>query len=284
MDDGEPAFPTDALEDIMYLSRSSNRVRILDALTDAAATRQELQAQTGTSRTTLDRIVNELEDRGWAERTTDGDYVATPVGKRLMEQFEPYLESVEAIRRLGPAVEWLPDDESGVDLRHFSDAEVRHPAGGDPVETVEFMVELVGDASEFRALTHLVPPDSLLQAIRDRVVSGQLRVEAVSSEPDTNFPSDRTSRRRWWRDILEAGSGLYLCDGPIPCNLWVIGETVLIKRSRPGDIDDSYGTPIVSDDAAVRSWAHDLIDRYQAEATRIDESVLSPPAASGDDS
>lgn len=55
--------PIEALEDIAYLLRSPNRVRILDALTRDPYSRRELGEQTGTSRTTLDRIVNELEER-----------------------------------------------------------------------------------------------------------------------------------------------------------------------------------------------------------------------------
>jgi predicted transcriptional regulator len=115
----------------------------------------------------------------------------------------------------------------------------------------------------------------LLQAIRDGVVSGRLTLQAVSSQEHTNFPTEQSSRRTLWRDILETDADIYLCEGPIPCNLWIIDETVLIKKSRPGSIDDSYGAPIVSTDSTVRSWARDLIDRYQNNATRIDVSILA---------
>jgi hypothetical protein len=63
---------TEALEDIAYLCRSANRVTILDALTEGPYSRRELANQTDASRTTLDRIVNELEERRWVERTTEG--------------------------------------------------------------------------------------------------------------------------------------------------------------------------------------------------------------------
>jgi len=268
-------IPLDALEDVGYLSRSANRVVILDALTDGAASRRELAEVTGVPRTTLDRIVNELDDRGWAERTTDGDYVATPAGTHLMQQFSPFLDAVEALQRLGEAVEWLPDEELDIGLEHFRDASVRRPEMGDPVDGVEYMTRLVRDASEFRTLTHLVPPTSLLRALSEGVVSSRLSLEAVSSQTDTNFPSEQPDRRQLWRDMLEADADLYLCEGPVPCNLWIIDETVLIKKSRPGSIDESYGAPIVSTDGTVRSWAHDLIDRYRSDATRIDESVLA---------
>ena len=272
MTSGANRIPGDALEDVAYLSRSANRVEILDALTDRPRTRRELTEQVGASRTTLDRIVNELEDRGWAERTTDGEYVSTPTGTQLIREFRPFLESVEAIRRLDIAVEWLPVDELNIGLRHFSDATVRWPEQDDPAETIDLMNQLVREASRFRILTHLKPPASLLRETRDGVVSGRLTLEAVSTDSAPGYRGvQQSDRRELLREILEAGGQLYRCDGPIPCNLWIIDETVLIKKSRPGPIDASYGAPIVSENSAVRSWAEDLIDRYIAEADRIDE-------------
>jgi predicted transcriptional regulator len=275
MEGREQTIPIEALEDIGYISRSVNRVVILDALTEGAYSRRELTEVTGVSRTTLDRIVNELDERGWATRTTDGEYVSTTAGTHFMREFRPFIDAVEALRQLGEAVEWLPDDELELGLQHFRDANVRRPEKDDPVETVEYMERLVRDASEFRTLTHLVPPTSLLQAMRDGVVTGRLTLEAVSSQKDSKFPSEQPHRRNLWEEILQAGAALYFCEGPIPCNLWVIGETVLIKKSGPKPIDESYGVPIVSTNSSVRSWAHDLIDQYRSEATRIDDSIVA---------
>lgn len=143
----ETTIPIGALEDVEYLSRSANRVVILDALTRGPSARRELAEVTGVSRTTLDRIVNELESRGWAERTPEGTYTATPAGSHLMQQFRPFLDAVEALRQLDEAVAWLPEDELDVGLEHFSDAVVRRPQDGDPVEGVEYMTGLVRDAA-----------------------------------------------------------------------------------------------------------------------------------------
>ncbi len=278
MGNEEREISIDALEHIDYLSRSPNRVVILDALTEGPSSRRELEEVTGVSRTTLDRIINELESRGWAERTTDGTYGATSTGVHLMRQFRPFLDSVEALEQLEGAVEWLPCDELEIGLEHFDNASIRRPVAGDPVDGVEYMTRLVRDASEFRTLTHLVPPNSLLRALRDGVVSDRLTVEAVSSQEDT---TDQSSRKQLWRDMVEAGAEFYRCAGPLPCNLWIIDETVLIKQSRPGSIEESYGAPIVVTDSTVRSWAHDLIDRYRADAARIDAEIFTGSVESG---
>ena len=271
------ALPTEALEDVAYLSRSPNRVAILRALVEGPTTRREIAETTETSRTTLDRIVNELEERGWAERTSDGSYVATASGSHLMRQFDPFLESIEGLRRLGEAVAWLPTEELDIDLSHFADAEVRRPRGNDPVDTVEFMTELVQNASSFRALTHLVPPEPLSRAMRDRVVSGKLRTEGVMTADSFAYIAANQERRQRWRESIEAGSTAYQYDGPIPCNVWIADDLVLIKQSGPEAMDESYGVPIVTQNDTVRAWAADLIEQYRADAVELDADFFAEP-------
>lgn len=278
MNGPEGSIPAEALDDVAYLSRSANRVAILDALARGPATRREVAEETGVSRTTLDRIVNELEDRGWAVRTTDGDYVTTPSGEHLMAQVRPFLDSVEAIRRLGEAVTWLPSAELTVGLQHFSDAVVRRPEQNDPMETVDYFTELVQQTTEFRVLAHLAPPGPLSGALRDCITAGRLDAEFALTDGLVSFLGEQAERRRRWREMLGSGADLYRTEGPIPCNLWIFDDLVLIKKSGPEPIDESYGVPIESEDETVRSWAHDLIDRHRADATRVDVDAFAEEA------
>lgn len=269
MSSEDSEISTEALEDIAYLCRSANRVLILDALTEGPYSRRELANQTDASRTTLDRIVNELEERRWAERTTEGTYVATAHGKHLMRRFRPFIGSVEALQRLDEAITWLPIDELSVSLEHFRDAVVRRPESDDPVETIDFMNDLLGNASEFRVLAHLAPPEPLGETLHDQVVSGQMTMDGVITDNLFNYLCGSPERADRWRALIDAGTELHLHEGPIPCNLWIFDETILIKKSGPEPIDESYGVPIVSNNSAVRSWAHDLIDDRKDSARRI---------------
>lgn len=271
--------PEGALADVDYLSRSANRVAILDALADGPATRRALAERTDVSRATLDRIVNELEDRDWAERTVDGEYVATAAGTHVVRAFRPFVESVAAVDRLGEAVAWLPTDELDVGLHEFSDATVRRPTNDDPTEAVEFMTGLLREASEFRTLSHLIPPGSFERALHEQVVAGALAVEAVGTDDVIGYFRANPDRRDRWGDILDRGGAVFYCESPLPCNLLIFDETVLIKRSDPGPINDSYGVPIVSENEAVLSWAHDLIDRYRDDAVRVDAETLAGSGA-----
>lgn len=270
MSDGENNLPTEALEDIAYFSRSPNRVAILDALTEGSHPRKELVELTGVSRTTVDRIVNELKEKGWAERTANGTYVTTVRGTHFVRRFRPFLESVEALHRLDDAVTWLPIDELSIGLEHFNDAVVRGPETADPVETIDFMNDLLATASEFRVLAHLAPPEPLGETMCDSVVSGQMTMDGVITETLFSYLTANPERAARWKTVVENGATLHLHEGPIPCNLWIFDETVLIKKSGPEPIDDSYGSPIVSENSTVRSWAHNLIDDWLADTTHIE--------------
>lgn len=273
---------TEALDAVAYLARSENRVRLLDVLSEGAFTRGALTDRTPASRTSVDRIVNEFQERGWAERSAAGTYVTTAKGEQLMRRFRPFIESVTALQRLGDAVEWLPLRELSIGLEHFTDAVVWEPAT-DPVETVEFMCDLVRDASRFRVLADLVPPEQLEVIIADRVDAEQLTMDGVTTDQVLHHIGSRSGRAHRWRAMIEAGANIVRHDEPLPCNLWIIDGTVLIKKSSPEPIDQSYGVPIVSQDPTVLDWAHGLIDEWLATGAPIElESLREDSAASSD--
>lgn len=280
MADQRIVVPTDALEDAAYLSRSENRVEILDAVASGPHTRRELSEMTGVSRATLSRIMNELEDRSWTERTSGGDYVATPTGEHVAAQFVPFVESLEAIRRLGEAVDWLPIDELSIGLHHFSDAVVKRSDHDDPMEIIDFFTNLIRDANEFQVLTQFTPPEAFAESMRDGLVTGRLTGTYVITEGVIEYLRGHPERRARWRDCLGAGATVYQYDDHLPCNLWIIDDTVIIKKGGPESTQRSYGVPIISENETVQEWAAELIKTYRAEATPISIDVFADdPAA-----
>ena len=71
--------PEPALEEIEFLARSHNRVRVLDALTDGPLGRYELEDATGVARATLGRILDDFAERGWVTEA-DRTYRHTQLG------------------------------------------------------------------------------------------------------------------------------------------------------------------------------------------------------------
>lgn len=272
--DAREAVPTEAIEDVAYLVRSTNRVRILDALADDPTTRRALTETTGTSRTTLDRIVNEFEDRGWARRLDDGRYAATTTGRELSATVGSALDAVTAIRRLGDAVDWLPRDELDVGLEHFRDARLRRPESRDPVETSRYFADLARDARSLTVLSEWVPPVVLAQTMHAQVVAGDLDAEFVVTNDVFERIVAEQSRLDRWHEMLSTNASSWLLDDAIPCNLFVFDDTVLVKASGPDARKESYGVPIESTNEVVREWALGLVDRYRQDATRVDPETV----------
>lgn len=258
----------DALDDVAYLARSENRVRILNILSKQSYNRRDLVDETGVSSATAGRILTEFQSRGWAKRTQDG-YVATPTGQQVTTEFEPIISSMEAIKHLGDAVEWIPSDELDIGLHEFSDVTVRRPERYDPAEITDFFTDLLKEVTSVHVLTHLVPIEAKETTMVDGLRTGRLTVvNHVITTDLLDYLRDHPAHQARWVDLISAGAAVYSYDGPIPCNLFILGETVILGNSH-----STSGNPyacLVSNSPTIRSWARDLIDRYQEKADPID--------------
>lgn len=271
----------DGLADIAYLARSANRVEILDALVVGSYTVRDVEAATGVSRSTLERILSELEDRGWAERSTEGGYTATTAGALAVTEFAPVVDSMAALRSLGDAVDWLPREELSVDLHHFSDATVRTPESNSVTAPAAYMTKLLREAAEFACLVRIAPPLGFEIAMRDRAVDGQLTTEHVITEDELAYITEQPDRVRRWREYLEASADVYCYDGDVPCNLFVIDGTVLVVDREP-----DVCAFIETENGTVRAWARDVISTYRTEAERLKVEAFTEtqPVAAGRES
>lgn len=268
MDEAGP-FPEGVLEDIAYLSRSANRARILDALSVAASTRRALEEDTDVSRATLDRIVNELEERGWVTRTAEGEYVATPTGERIAMETRAFAGAVAAVRRLGEAVDWLPHRELDLGLEHFRDAVVRQPEPNAVNAPSTAATELIREATEFACLVNTPPSLAFEEAMIDGVQDGRLRTNHVITDSELEVLREDPDRAARWRAYVEAGADLYCHRGAIPCNLLVIDERVLVLDQQPAAAEG-----IESTNPAVLEWARETVEEYREEAERIDPTAF----------
>lgn len=266
-------LPAGALNDIAYLSRSESRVRILDAIASEPYSRSELEETTEIARTTVGRIISEFEERRWARRTTDGEYTATPPGERIIAEFEPFLQSVQVIRKLGDLVAWLPIDEVPIDLSHFGDASIHRPDPADPMSTVAEFNSRIDGASEFQCLVGIAPPVPFERKMRDGVVNRDMETKHVITDQEFDYILDQPERVGRWREYLEGGANVYRYDGEIPCNLFVFDNTVLISHT-----NSEFGEPhagIESSNKEILSWAKQVIDTYRREAEGLDSTAFA---------
>ena len=267
-------LPEAALEDVAYLSRSANRVRILEALAAEPHERRELMDATGVSRTTLGRILNELTERGWVEWDADGRFAATRTGEHVAAAFTPLVDAMAAVRSLGEAADWLPASVHDVGLDAFRDATVHRPDPNAPLSFARELVDRIEGAETFRTLSYLAPPEgSVAEVFHERVREDGFSSESILAGGLTEHVLEDPERRDRWRESVEAGAAVYSYDGYIPCNLFVIDGTVLVVNA-----DTDAGPPgayIESDHPRVLEWADDLIAKHREEAERIDAAAFA---------
>lgn len=115
-----------AFDDVRFLAGSSNRADVLETLVSGPTTRDGLLAQVEASRVTCQRILAELEERGWIERE-GSEYAATAAGRTIFREFEQFLDTVRATRRLDDVMPWLPTEAFDFSVGRLVDARVTIP-------------------------------------------------------------------------------------------------------------------------------------------------------------
>ena len=261
------------VEPIAYLSRSENRLEILEALTETIPkpgldppgyNPRELRTLTGASEATVSRVLTEFQERGWAERNAQGEYTATPLGQSMAIEFTPLLDSMAAIQNLGDAVALLPLNELSIRMHHFRDATVVRPEGPSTLEMSRYLLELTDESSTMYSLGYIAVTQDAMDLTTEQTVSGELDpvyVQARSVREYRQTSPDQSEYREQIRSQMEAGAELYTYDGHVPCNLWVFDETVVIENSQ---VEGSQnGTMIESQNETVREWALEMFGRYR---------------------
>jgi predicted transcriptional regulator len=261
--------PDELLEPIAYLARSQNRLRVLETLTEdipkpgldpPGYEPRELRARTEASEATVNRILNEFRDRGWAERDTAGEYTATALGQGIAIGIAPIIDSMEAIHHLGEALSILPLNELSIDLGHFRDATVREPQGPQPVDFGEYLSDVLDGCSSYYFLTYALGPPNI-----EGVDFTELDQVMILAEHTIDYQGAATGRTP--REQIETGDEVYSYHGHIPCNIMICDETVVFENGQVDGI--RVGTAIESRNETVRNWAFDVFDRYRNAAEEI---------------
>lgn len=256
----------DALQDVSYLTRSRNRVRILGTVARNPRPPSELADLTGASRSTLQRILSELEERGWVRRTPNGDYAATSIGTHVVNELVPFVQSMEIIRELGEAVAALPAESLSIDIQYFRDASIIRPAPNDPNAPGAYLTTSIRDATELSCVVDLAAPLALEKAMRERVVDGVLQSEHVLTDRLFRYTCRSSERAHTWKELTESGADVYRYDGDVSCNVFILDETVLLGETPP----DGAGCILIeTDNEEVLGWAHEFVEEHRTKADRL---------------
>lgn len=255
--------------EVAFLARSETRVDVLRAVGEEPRDRRELAAVTDTPRSTLARTLGELEERGWIERNGQV-YEPTTAGSLFIRQFLSVLDTVTVLRTVGDAVELLPFDEPGFDVRDLADAQFVTPTGMDPTAPFDYGIERLRETDQFRCVARTAPP-RYVEAIHDGVVTGRFTAECVLDEAYLDKIRDDETLTEWWDEIAADSSPVGRCEESISLVLLVLDEAVHFWLC---DGEGASQGLVESENPAVVSWANGTVDRYLERAQPI-ETVLS---------
>lgn len=257
--------PDDVLAEIDFLVRSANRVRLLDELRQCErAHRDELRTACEASRTTVQRNLDALEERGWI-RSTNHHYTTTSSGELIGRKLPELLETVQVANRLEPIEKWLPVSEIDVDLPTLGSAStIVTTDPSDPYAPVNRHIGAMRSADRFRCLLPAVGLQPMMVA-RDCVRRGRTHELVVDRPVAETLRADPD-----YEEILTDMEGserfdMYRYDGEFPIYLGLADDVVQIG------VEDDDGIPrglleYDPESLPMRKWAERTYDEYKRES------------------
>lgn len=257
-------------EDIEFLARSETRTRLVKMLyRDGELGRDELRDRLDASRTTVQRNLDALEDRGWV-RNGNRTYSLATCGELIAEDFLDLVETASIADRLQPVLRHVDRSELDLDYSSLTEADVLTAEPGDPWSMVNRHVERLKEANDVRAL---LPVTGLhaMEVGHDRVVNHGATSVHVASPAIVDTFENEPAYREYYEELAETDRyRLLRYSGDIPYFLGIIDDVVQIGVDEAGEPRALLETT----DETVREWAERTFARYRdgAEPLLDDDS------------
>ncbi|QRV17741.1 transcriptional regulator (plasmid) [Haloterrigena salifodinae] len=267
-----PSNTESTLDAVQFFANSANSVRVFEALTDGATTSRDLAAQTEASRSTVARILDKGESRGWIS-SEGSQYELTEEGKIMIAEFRAYLQTVEGIQHLGDAIRWLPEPVHSLDYRHFRTAEIITPKTPTPSKPYDHVAAKIRTTDEVRSLVEVTLPryvTLICEQVNEQQLDAELVIEANWIE---TLPAE-SEQVPLLRARAERGS-IWTYDGEIPLNLHLFDDSVAIWLGEDRDEERVVRGLLVAEAPAVLSWAEDLYEDYRTKGELLDPVTIS---------
>ena len=267
-------MPTDAvdsaLDSAQVFANSANVVRVFEALDDGSTTSRDLADRSGAARSTVGRILDRGESRGWIH-SEGSQYELTYLGRVMIEEFRDYLRTVEGVQHLGEDVQYLPEPAHDLEYCHLRDATITKPRAENPTAPFDRMIELFRAADYHRALIKTGIPRST-RVGWELWSQGQLEGEIVLEASFLQTLRDDPERAEPWVDAARAGTVWIHED--VPEGIQILDEVVLLWLGERRE-DELYVAGVLeSENPAVLSWAESLFEDYRGEAEPLTPEML----------
>lgn len=262
---------TDAIDDLGFLTRSSHRMHVLQLLHRDTRTRNELSEATDVSRVTLSRILSDLEDRNWIERSQVGsEFTITPLGSHVYEDLAALVGTIQVGQENPALADRLPTDWRGLAIRHLVGGDVVVGADADPMAAARTVATAIKDASSVRALVGsvtLLPMQNSLEIARN---DGDLdnRQVVYDQEATAVCLGDQEIIDQWQE--IEAATEqtfFYSHDETFPCNVDLIDDKVVYLTI--GGASAGSLSVLRTANPAVVAWARTTFHDLRSEAVPL---------------
>lgn len=258
----------DALNEIDFLARSANRVKLLHELLDSGRLeRDDVKACCEASRTTLQRNLDALCEHGWIQNT-NRTYALTPSGEIVIEAFSELVETIQLERELQPVLNWLPTSELDIDLTTLSNATVITPDPSNPYAPVNRHIDAMESTDRFRCMLPAIGLQPMTIA-HERIVDNGCTHEIIVDRGVAETLRSDPSYAGLIDEMTETGRcHVYTYGGDLSFYLGLTDDVVQIG------VEDDEGVPrgLVEIDATsgdVRERAERIYADYKQQVTPL---------------
>jgi len=242
----------------------AKRRDVLGALS-TPTTKPELVDRLNTSRSTVDRAVEDLLDNDFVER--DGShYVATYAGREALAAYERYLDRLDALAQAQPVLSALPPDID-IDPAALDGAQVVESTPAAPNGPIEVNVDPVQRAETLRATSPVVAP-RYFEAVDNLIEGPGTDIELVYTE--AAFEALSTTYEAALNRV-EAADDVrgFVTERPIPYVVW----TAEVPDGTVSGLivhDDTGLVGLINNDTdAMNEWAQAEYERFRADAEQV---------------
>lgn len=255
-----------SFELVSFLTRSENRMTVLEALGDGPGSRVDLQESTAIPRTTLSRILADFRDRDLADR--DGHrFELTPLGQHLADELAALFSSVDSMTALQTVAQWLPLDTLGVAIDELEDVDVTLPTPIDPMAPVKAAAEFIEDTEHVRGFCYSVIHGPILAECRNVTERGH-RFEGVIAKGVLDVvAADPELSSRLAALLTHGAADVWVLDGVIEPQLMIADGTTMFLVA---DDDGTIRGLVTIGDEAIHPWAISRFEEIKQAAEPLD--------------
>lgn len=251
--------------DARFRTVLENRYELLGYLAETAATKPEMVAALDTSRSTVDRAVDDLTEIGCVERE-NSRYAATATGRVALREHRRYRSTARSIREAAAFVNCLPPD-APLDPCLLDGATATASDARAPDEALQPSVDLFRRAESLRGLAPVVL-GFYPSLIEERLETGDLDVEIVAESSVVAALSDLPNADG--AALLASPSlAMYETDADLPYALWLMETPEETYAGITAHCDGGVAGVLVNDAADAVEWAEREYRRYLDDARRV---------------